>query len=411
MIRLQVRLATRNTLRRKVRTALTAGMVMLGVALLVLALSWIRGALGGALATAAAHGGEVRIVKPAFALREELMPLEENLPDVGELTSRLRAVPGVVAVEPRIATGVTVTVGEEIGDVFAQAVGAQESYLRERLGLKEKLAVGSWFTGGADELIAGAKVAEQVGAKVGDELVLLGMTQDGSLSPIKGRLVGIVQAGTPGADLQIFAPLAKLQWLTDIPEGATELLLYGERYDEAVSLAGAVRGAPGMDRYTVQAWSEREPYKSIGETAKGMEGIIALVIVFIAALGIWNTLMMSVLERTSEIGVLRALGLSRVGAVGLFVGESLAIGIVGGLLGAGLGAIPAALLERYGVRIGARAASQMSIAVSERIHANLTPEILLTAFALGILMSVLGSALPALRASSIQPVTAMRSGR
>jgi putative ABC transport system permease protein len=315
-----------------------------------------------------------------------------------------------VQVEPRITTGVTVTVGEEIGDVFGLAVGARESYFRERMQVKEKLVAGSWFTGGEDEIIAGAKVVELANAKVGDEMLLLGTTQDGSLSPIKGRLIGIVKMGSM-LDRQVFVPLEKIQYLTDIPGGATELLVYGARYRDAGQLAAELRALPELRDYEVQLFSEREPWKSMGGTVRAMQTIIILVVVFLAALGIWNTMMMSVLERTHEVGVLRAMGLSRVGTVLLFVGEALAIGTAGGLIGIGLGAYPSWLLESEGVRIGEQMAANSPVVMSETIRGDLSLEAVAIAFGLGMLMAALGSVVPALRAAMIQPVSAMRSGR
>lgn len=410
MISTQIRLATRNALRRRVRTALTVGMVVVGVALLLLMLTWINGVMGGALAAATASSGHVRVVDPDFAAREQLAPLEENIAEVAPLVALLREQPGVTAVEPRIATGVTVTAGEEIGDLFARAVGANETYFRAQLEGRDKLVAGRWFEGEPDELIAGATVAEEAGAEVGDEMLLLGVTQDGALSPIKGTLVGIVR-GDSEMNQQVLVPLEQMQWLTDIPRGATEVLVYGESYGEARTLGERLAALPELADYAVEPWTEREPWRSMGATVRAMQAILIGVMVLLVALGIWNTMMMSVLERTHEVGVLRALGMSRLGTVGLFVGEALTIGVVGGALGVALGAAPSWLLQEYGIHIGGAAAAGSDLALSETMYGDLTWEGAVLAFGLGILMAALGSLLPAIRAASIQPVSAMRSGR
>jgi len=410
MLKTLLRLASRNTLRHRVRTGLTAGMVVFGVALLVIALAWIKGVFTQMIGEATAMSGHVRVVAPEYAEREELMPLYANVPQSDPVLELLSKQPGVRGVEARIVTGVTVTVGEEIGDVFAMAVGADDSYLKERVKAHEKLVAGGWFTGAGDELIAGESVAQQAGAKVGDELVLLGMTQDGSLSPIKGKLVGIVK-GNSFLDQQVFVPLEKMRWLADIPEGATELLVFADSYTQGDALAARLGSVAGLEGYSVQSWSQREPWASMTGMVEGMQSAIILVIVLLTALGIWNTMMMSVLERTHEIGVLRAMGLTRLGAVGLFVVEAVAIAVVGGLAGVGLGALPAWWLDRHGFNLGEQTAANMSIPVAETVHAQLDLKVVATAFALGLVMAVLGSVLPALRAASIQPVSAMRSGR
>lgn len=405
-----VRLALRNTLRRKTRTLLTMGMVVVAVALLLLALTWVHGIFGSMTRSAANMAGHVRIVTPAFAEREELMPLYENLPEVDTLTAKLRPLVGVQGVEPRIMTGVTVSAGEEIGDVFGLAVGAHESYFRERTDAQAKLTQGAWFSGGPGELVAGAKVMEQAKAKLGDELILLTATQDGSLSSVKAKLVGVFRTGS-AFDQQLFLPLSELQYLTDVEGGATELLVYGESFEAAELVAAAVRTLPELEDLDVRTFAEREPWRSLSGTVKVTENIIVFVIVFLAALGIWNTMTMSVLERTHEIGVLRAMGLSRIATLGLFVGEGLIIGGLGGLLGLALGAYPAHLLESVGITIGEKAAANMPIGLTERVYGDLSLEGLLSALLLGLLMALLGSVLPAFRAASVQPVSAMRSGR
>ena len=120
----------------------------------------------------------------------------------------------------------------------------------------------------------------------------------------------------------------------------------------------------------------------------------------------------AVLERTDEIGVMRAMGMTRPATVLLFVGEAIAIALIGGGVGAGLGALPALWLEKNGITISEEITANFEgLAFEQTMTADLTPEILIYSFALGVVMAVIGSLLPALRAASIQPVTAMRTGR
>lgn len=410
MVRTLVRLAARNTLRSRARSGLTAGMVVVGVALLMIALTWVDGIFSEMIENATAQGGHVRIVDPEYAAREELLPLWANLPEVETTARRLAALPGVVAVEPRILAGVTVTVGEEIGEVFALAVGGSERFFRERLKAKDHLVQGGWFTGAPDELVLGARVAEEAKAAVGDEVVLLGMTQDGSLSPVKGTLVGVVRTGSL-LDRQVLLPLEKMQYLADVPGGATELLVFGADYRAGPTLARRLREADWLGGVKVQSWDEREPLGSMTRTGSAVGTLIGAVVVLLAALGIWNTMTTSVLERTHEIGVLRAMGMTRLGAVALFFGEALTIGAAGSAVGLGVGLVPCLLLEKYGIRIGEEMTARMSLPLSEVMHGRLTPGIAAGAFGLGLAMAILGSVPAALRAASVLPVSAMRSGR
>jgi len=128
---------------------------------------------------------------------------------------------------------------------------------------------------------------------------------------------------------------------------------------------------------------------------------------------IFNTMSMSVLERTGEIGVMRAMGMSRPRALGLFLVESIFIGLLGSALGVALGSAGAWYLQTYGVNLGEDVVAKMgsSFPMKATVYADLSLATVATAVALGIVASVLGALLPALRASSIQPVLAMRARR
>ena len=406
-----VRLAARNATRKPIRTTLTAGMVLLGTGLLVVSLSWLNGIFGGMIDQAIGASGHVRILQPAFLERERLMPLYENIPEVQPVLDAVSSHPDIVAAYPRIMAGATVTVGEEIGEVFGLVQGAPAEYFTKWVQLEETLTEGRFFTDGAEEVVLGFEVARRAGARLGDEVVMLGMTQDGSISPIKGELVGIVRQGNGLVDRGIFVPFDRMQWMTDIPEGAIEVVAYGADMLAAIPLAAAMRDLPALDGLSVQAWSEAEMWASMLKMVDAIRGMLVFVLVFLAALGVWNTMMMSVLERTDEIGVMRAMGLGRLGAVALFVGEAAAIAIIGGAAGVFLGALPAWYLTETGFTIGEQITQNIEIPFSTTMYAKLSAEVMIQSFALGLIMAVIGSALPALRAALIQPVVAMRSGR
>jgi putative ABC transport system permease protein len=383
---------------------------MLGCALLTGAMSWIDGLFGGMLDTAAHNIGNVRVVDPGYAQREQLMPLEHNIPTTAPLEEALRKVPGVEHVYPRIQTGVTATVGEEIGERFGLVQGAPLDFFTHELQLDTHLAEGRMLASD-DEVVVGKTLVGQIGAKLGDDVVFLGQTQDGSMSPVKLELVGIADLGSTMQNRQIFVTLEKARWLADIPDGATEVLVFGGTRADAPAIAARIRSTPEASKLDVKAWSERKPWTEILGLVGTIKGIATGVIVFITALGVFNTMLMSVLERTAEIGVLRAMGLRRFEVIILFVTEALGIASVGGVVGAAIGGSVAYLwLERRGVDLGtAIDRLPATIPINSTVHAHVTPNALLTAFALGLVMAVLGGWIPAWRASRIEPVDAMRS--
>jgi putative ABC transport system permease protein len=404
-------MALRNALRNRRRSLLTASMVMLGVACLTVAMCWIEGLFGSTIDTAANLAGHVRVVDADYARREQLNPLHENIPDSAPLEAALRAVPGVEAVYPRIAMGVTATVGDEIGEEFGLVQGAPIAFFEGPLGVPGRLASGRMLQND-DEAVIGKKLVERIGARLGDDVVLLGQTQDGSMSPAKVKLVGIVDLGNALQNRQIFLTIDKVRYMADIPGGAVELAVYGADRDEGQALAALAKGLPELEGKDVKSWDQRPPFDNIMGLLSTVKGVAGFVMVFITGLGVLNTMLMSVLERTAEIGVMRAMGLRRVQVIQLFVLEALGISAVGGVLGAVLGGLGGLWLQVRGVNLGTVVDKlPATVPMNSTVYGQVTPEILLSAVLLGLTMAIVGGVVPAFRASRIEPVEAMRHRR
>lgn len=404
-------MALRNALRNRRRSLLTASMVMLGVACLTVAMCWIEGLFGSTINTAANLAGHVRVVDADYARREQLNPLHENIPDSAPLEAALRAVPGVESVYPRITMGVTATVGDEIGEEFGLVQGAPIAFFEGPLGVPGRLASGRMLQND-DEAVIGKKLVERIGGRLGDDVVLLGQTQDGSMSPAKVKLVGIVDLGNALQNRQIFLTIERVRYMADIPGGAVELAVYGADRDEGRALAALARALPELEGKDVKSWDQRPPFDNIMGLLSTVKGVAGFVMVFITGLGVLNTMLMSVLERTAEIGVMRAMGLRRVQVIQLFVLEALGISAIGGVLGAVLGGLGGLWLQVRGVNLGTIVDKlPATVPMNSTVYGQVTPEILLSAVLLGLTMAIVGGVVPAFRASRIEPVEAMRHRR
>ena len=122
-------------------------------------------------------------------------------------------------------------------------------------------------------------------------------------------------------------------------------------------------------------------------------------------------MILSVVERTAEVGVMRALGLERGGCVLLFVAEAACIGVVGSVTGLALALGPAVYLEQVGVDLGSELSAKAGMPIASTIHGDLTSSIVLVSLVLGIAIAILGALIPSLRAAAITPVSAMRSSK
>lgn len=413
-IQLQLMLALRNARRNPRRTLLTAATVLIGTALTTFVLSFLNGYVDEMLESMADNHGHVRIVTDGWAEREILQPLYENIPETAPLEEAIGAIPGVSGVEPVIRTGVVLAMGEEIGEDFGLVVAGRKSFLEEQLKLDQYVISGTWLTDGPDEVVIGRKLANDVGAVVGEEILVLGQTQYGSMAPMSPTVVGIV-ANDGMTDSRMYMNLDSARWLIDVPDGAIELLVYAESHDPAVvgPVRDALEGLPELEGHDLRPWYE-EPFAA--QSLPVMEGIniiIAGLMMFVMVLAIFNTMTMSVMERTGEIGVMRAMGQTRIGAVVLFLVEAATIGFLGGVAGVTLGALGGYYFQVHGVSLGQEMVDEAgaNFPVSATIYAEVSPDILLQCLMLGLLTAALGALLPSLRAASIDPSSAMRARR
>jgi putative ABC transport system permease protein len=132
---------------------------------------------------------------------------------------------------------------------------------------------------------------------------------------------------------------------------------------------------------------------------------IAAISLLVGAIGIANTMFMSVMERTRQIGTLKALGTTNFEVMKLFVFESAMIGFMGGLIGVFLGFIAAGTVSELGIRIigvgGGRGGLGSNLTV-------ITPELVLFAIGFSVFIGAISGLIPARRAASLQPVEALR---
>jgi len=135
---------------------------------------------------------------------------------------------------------------------------------------------------------------------------------------------------------------------------------------------------------------------------------IAAISLLVAGIGIMNIMIVSLIERTREIGILKALGMRGGGVLSIFLGESVIIGLIGALVGIGLGwGLAVGVSEVLGsglFSVGAGGGGSGTFAVSPL----LTPEVFVGALAFGVGVSVIFALYPAWRASKLKPVDALR---
>jgi putative ABC transport system permease protein len=237
-------------------------------------------------------------------------------------------------------------------------------------------------------VILGSILAKNLGKAVGDELKLFEEEQF--------KVVGIYNSSTVFEEGACTISLPELQRLMDRPNQVTGFSVI---LDHPISpgtierVRGEIEGLGGG----ITALTTDEHVKSVTEIqlAKAMAWMTSAVALFIGAFGVLNTMIMSVHERTREIGVLRAIGWKRRRVVRLILMESVLLSVIGALVGS-LGAM---VLVRLLTRLPV---------VSGLIDGRIEPKFVGYGLVIAVFVGLIGGSLPAFRASRMLPSSALR---
>jgi ABC-type antimicrobial peptide transport system permease subunit len=237
---------------------------------------------------------------------------------------------------------------------------------------------------GRRQVIVGRMAAEKMGSEVGDALRLM----DSNF-----RVVGIYETGQAFEDAGVIIGLREAQALIGKPRQVQFYLISLRDPEQAEAVKKDLAATfPEIDFALTSELSET---MSDFRVLQDMVDQISFLAVFIGAVGMLNTMLMSVLERTREIGVLRSLGWQRRRVLGMILQESLVLGAVGGLCGIPLGLGLGRLIGLAGIWGGA-------------MEPAYTPQIFVQAIVVALVAGVAGGLYPAWRATRMRPVEALR---
>jgi putative ABC transport system permease protein len=268
---------------------------------------------------------------------------------------------------------------------------------------------------GSEEVNLGQRLARDMGFKLGDTLTVVTQTAYGSLAAMNLKVVGIYSFGVPSVDGRFFyMPLDRAQQLLDLPGSATEVFVLIKNMDAAPVIAAEINHMLrkfSLEGYAVRPWQDQGLVFTWLRIAKLMYGVIYFIVLLLASFTILNTMFMSVLERTKEIGTMKSLGMRNRQVVGVVVSEAMLIGFFASLIGAALGAGIAYYLSVEGIDFSAifnKMTGTYDFPVSTVYRAVFRWEYVLTGFGFGILFSILAALPPALRAARMRPTEALR---
>jgi lipoprotein-releasing system permease protein len=391
----------------KGQTALIMAAVSVGVSVIVFLSALIDGLQASLIDKTLGSQAHVTLRVP----REVPRPLTTSGPDravartVQPSSQRLRSIDqwpvvmadaeraaGVVAASPMVAGAGFAVRSEAKNPVVIRGV-EPERYVAI-VDVRRRLVAGRFDVGGGDVAV-GAALANDLGVGVGDKIRLA--TTEGVEDVV--TISGIFTLGNEAVDRTwVITSLRHAQALYALPGGVTTIELKVADVFDAERVAREVNGRTGLD---ADSWMKLDAELLSGLSAQNSsKNMIQFFVVVAVALGIASVLIVSVVQKSREIGILRAVGTPSRRVLLVFLIQGGVLGLAGSFVGSALGALFSKVFE--GLARGPDGAPKFPVTLDLRLF------VFATALATGV--GLLAAVIPALRASKLDPATAIRHG-
>jgi putative ABC transport system permease protein len=385
----------KNLTRKKIRTILTVGGVAIAIAVLVSLWGFDTGYHRSLENNIDKMGYQLLVTAKGCPYEAATLMLQGG----GGLRYMDEAVYRKIIADPRIDK-ITPQLISTAYDPERQAgrggislyMGVEKSYIELKPWAKFKL--GGWFSGDdANEAIMGYEVAELEQRAPGDKILIPGSSEVLTVAGIFER------TGTQD-DGVIFLPLKTSQRIFNLPDKLTGVGIKLKDMSELSAFEESLYKEPGIQ--VISLAQVKGTILNLISSAKAMTNAVAFIAIIIAIIGVVNTILMSVFERTSEIGVMKAIGASRLDIFKIICIETAIVCSLGGLLGDIIAVLGTKVIEAVLKSILPYAPRGELVVI--------TPHILIYSFVCATVIGIIAGIYPALRAASMKPVEAIRRG-
>lgn len=398
------KMAYRNLLRHRRRSALSALALAVALALLLFMAAFFKGEMRSSLEdTLRLNSGHLQVRNANYDPDKFSVAWEYLIENPYQIADQIAALGPVKLATPRLFASGIVSAGSNSAGVQIMGVDPDsEANAPYRNGL-----VAGEFLSADDRsgILIGYPLAESMGLRVGSQLSLLVNTSEGQVDEQNFVVRGIFSTGSSTYDKGIvLLPLAKAQAFSGAGNRASIIFVMLHDREQADSVAAAITG-PG---YRVITWQKmNELLVLINDFSNAYLTILNLIILGVTVTVILNTMLMAVFERTREIGILAALGMKGRQIVLLFLAEAALLALGGVAAGLLAGWALSAYFGSVGIYFGDIGVSGMIM--GDRMYPYLMLEDVIRLTLTAFLVTLLASYYPAQIASRMEPVEALRA--
>jgi len=347
-----LKFAVLNAMRNSRRSLVTASIAALGTAAILMAGGFALSTYQALAQASARNTGHLILGKPEQFTKDEATPLQHGLDEVQALKAKLLADRDVRAVLPKVEFSGLVSNGEKSTVMVAVGVAPDDEFAVKGpfLSMKAGEVLAGDGRSATTEVMLGEALARSLNAKPGSGITLLASTTDGALNAMDVQVKGIFSTGVPEIDKRlVYTDLATAQKLLNTQRVST-LGVFLNRMEQTDP--AQARLAAKFPELTVQTWLDQAAfYQGVKALYNRIFGALGMIIAVIVVFVVTNAMAMAIIERTREIGTLRAMGTLPGQLLRTLALEGMVLGGAGAVVGALLSLAATVLLYVFPVQM------------------------------------------------------------
>jgi ABC-type lipoprotein release transport system permease subunit len=400
-----IKMAYRDLGRNRRRSFFSALALALGLSILLLMASVFTGELRGSTESSIKlSSGHLQVRANTYEDGKTSLAWKDLIEDPDQLAGQIAALDQVHTATPRLfASGIYNAPDETVG---LRIVGIDPDSAANA-PYRDGLTGGDYLT--ADDrqgILIGLPLARKFHLQPGDSINLLVNTSDGEIDEQPFTVRGVYSTNTSSLDeTTVLMPLAKAQTITRTENHASIVFTLLKNTDDTDAVAAALQSS----EYQIVTWKDLNPLlMQMDDLMSWYIYVLYLIVLGITATVIVNTLIMSVYERTREIGILSALGMRSRRIMVMFLAESSLLAVGGIVMGLIIGGLLVLYASNVGFYIGNMGIT--GIVMEDTIYGYLTVKDAVALSLIAFIVTLLAGFLPAVMASHMEPVAALRGG-
>ena len=348
---------------------------------------------------------DIQIHNTDFVANNEVEFLIKNST---EIINKIKGNHSVVAVCQRTKSyGMASTASKGVGVTIVGIIPEKEKLVTK---IYDKLKSGTYFTSNKkNRIVISEKLAKKLNAKVKSKIVLTFQDFNGNLTGASFKVDGIYSTQNAMFDNQnIFVKKSDIDRLLDLPKNTShEIAVLLENYQETVPSVDIIKQQ--FPNYLVQGWYDIDPYLKLTSSLTTYMLFIFMSIIMLAlGFAIVNTMLMVILERTKELGMIMAIGMNRIKVFKMIMYETTMLAIVGGIVGLLVSMLFTWHYGKAGIDISSVSEGFESLGYSSVMHPVLDFIDYIEVIAMVMVTGIIASIFPTIRALKMKPADAVR---